>query len=342
MHEVRLVVGGYDFTGWEEMSFKRSIDSLSAQFTLKAVYSGDFPIKEMQSVQLYIDNDKILDGYIDALEETIDAETTRLRITGRDKAADLIDCSVDHSSQSFNEITFQELLDIVAVPFGVSVNYNVSGLETLKKFDIQEETGFEIIDRAARLLGVFVRSDENGDLLVESYGQSRCESSLVMGQNIKTYTHTSNYSGRYSEYTVRGQQNGDDDIYGEDAASVEGKASDLGVNRYRPLIIQAESGVSNTKAENRASWESSVRAARSHEFSVSLAGWRQNQDGDLWQINRLASLSFPDRGFLYDLLIKEVEFTLSNQSGFITNLKLARPDAYQKEVELKSEDFEII
>ena len=336
-HDVRLLIDGFEYTGWQQVNFKRSMEALSASFMLRASYTEPFPVSVDAPVELYFDDDKVLSGYISTIDDTIDAGNTRVTIMGRDKTADLIDASAVHDSQEFKNLDFASLLNTIAGPFGISVDVQVSGIEPFKKFSLQQETAFEAIERAARLRGLFLNSDENGNLIVQEFGKQRAAGALVMGDNIEAFTRSSDYTDRFSEYIVRGQQQGSDEENGETASSPEGRAFDLGVSRYRPLIIIAEGNINEGQAEERAQWEATVRAARSDDFLLQVTGWRELDDAGLWSVNKLVPLQVPQRGIDQDMLIREVNYMLSDSTGFVTQLKLSKPDAFQKSPEVPAD-----
>jgi len=101
------------------------------------------------------------------------------------------------------------------------------------------------------------------------------------------------------------------------------------VNRFRPLIIQAEGKMNRSRAQQRANWEANVRAARSQSVTLTVQDFVQG-NGDLWDINQLVSVFAP---VLYinpatELLITSTEYII-NASGSFTRISLKRADAYQ-------------
>lgn len=341
MHDIRLLIEGVEYSGWEQVSFTRSMEALSASFSLKVSYKEPFPVSEDARIELFFDDDKLLDGYISTIEDVIEGNTASIRITGRDKTSDLIDASAVHSTQEFQNIGFEDLLNVLAKPFGISVFVDHSGIEPFKKFSLQQETAFEAIERAARLRGVFVNSDAQGNLIVQKFAQRRSAASLVMGENIESYTKVSDFTERFGEYIVRGQQQGTDEFHGDSAARPEGRAKDLKIKRYRPTIVTAEGNINTAQAQERAQWEATVKAARSVDFIVRATGWREVVDGNLWAENTLVPLKVPQRHIDQDMLIREVNFVLNDRTGHVTNIKLSRPDAFQKVPEIEEENFDV-
>jgi prophage tail gpP-like protein len=84
-------------------------------------------------------------------------------------------------------------------------------------------------------------------------------------------------------------------------------------------------------ARRRADWEARTRAAKSETVTVTVQGWRQ-PSGDLWPVNAIAHVKAPRlAGVDGELLISEVENSIDDKAGRITQIKLLRPDAFTPE-----------
>lgn len=188
------------------------------------------------------------------------------------------------------------------------------------------ETVFEALQRAAKEKSLLFYPSTTGGLIFAKKGVLRSSVELRQGHNVLSASGSFNDSDRFSEYIVRGQNVG---TFGgpRDTVSSEGKATDEGVKRYRPLLIISENAVDSAAAKERASYEAELRAARAAEVSVTVQGWKRS-DGTLWDINEIVNTDIPYLGIREDLLVKEVEFSKSD-SGTITNLTLTRSDAFE-------------
>lgn len=341
MREIRLEVNGMDYTGWEEITVNKSIEAVSGKYSLKVSDLPDkFPIRPGDACKLFLNGKKIMDGYVDTAEADINSEDHSITITGRDKSADIVDCSATNPSQEFLNIGFAELLRKLAEPFGVSVTVNVPGLEKFKKFSLQQESAYEAIERACRLRGVFATATIDGDIVIDQYGVRRADVGLAIGQNVLTGSVTYDHTDRFSHYYVYGQQPGDDEVNGENSAQLVGTALDSDIKRFRPLVVVAEGAVNLAVAKQRAEWEAAVRAAKAVNTRITVQGWEQTQDGRLWDINELVPCDMPALGVTGEMLIKDVQFTINNSGGTITNLTLTKKNAYLKQPDQKDEEEE--
>lgn len=337
MSEIELRINGDAYTGWQRLSVVRSIETVSGRFEIEVTDKSPFPIPRSGAVELFLYGEKIISGYTDSIVPEITSDAHGLTITGRDKTGDLVDCSALVDSQELLKVTLREIIEDVISPFGISAIFKTDPAEVFKKFSFQEETAFEAIERACRLRGVFASSDADGNLVIQEYGAARAPAGLKIGENILSARAVLNEKDRFSTYYVYGQQPGDDNTSGESAAGPSGQANDLGVSRYRPKIIIAEGAVDAGLAQQRAEWEATVRAARAVSTEVTVQGWTAD-GGGLWRENRIARTYIPQNGIDGDMLIKEVSFSLDDKNGEKTRMILVRPDAYEKQPDLKEEE----
>ena len=130
-----------------------------------------------------------------------------------------------------------------------------------------------------------------------------------------------------------GQQAGGlDGFTAEQVAHVKAEARDEGVNRYRPLTIIGEQSQAEDEAMARIMWEANVRAARARSVRITVQGWREAPDGDLWTPGRLVYVSDDWLGIDQDWLISATSQTLG-AGGTLTDLDLVPPDAFAQRAE---------
>lgn len=110
---IRLMIGGYELSGWDEATVDNAIDIPADSFSVtlfNPVYD-QLPnsISAGQQAQLYYDNQLIMTGIVDRLSEAITRHGRGLQISGRDLVGQLINCSVP----IFNgrQISLEELIN---------------------------------------------------------------------------------------------------------------------------------------------------------------------------------------------------------------------------------------
>jgi prophage tail gpP-like protein len=341
--ELDLIVGGKRYSGWKSIRVTRSIEGLTGSFALDVSDrwgQGDpWPIAEGDACRVEIGGEAVIDGYVDKRTLGASKDQRTLSYSGRDRAADLVDCSVlvPDSSTKGNKWTYRNI-DIaafataIAAPHGIKVSVQ-SGL-TLPKDPLlvahPGETCFEAINRAAASAGVLVVSDGAGGILITRAGIERA-APLVEGFNILEASADFDATNRFHRYLISSQPPGTDDANG-DATRVQAEATDTDVARTnRVILIRPEKGYNTAGARKRADWEARIRAAKSAAVTISVLGWRQPNNGPLWPLNMISHVNAPDLiGVDGDMLISQVEHSIGD-GGQITQIKLVRPDAFSPE-----------
>lgn len=337
MPDVGLRVGGREFGGWKAARITRSMAALCGSFDLSVSdrWPGQalrWPILEEDACEVAVDGQVVITGWVDRRSISLSAEEHGITVAGRDRAGALVDCSAVLSTWEYLNANVVQLARELCRPFGIPVSVQ-AGLapRPVAKLTIDPgDSAFDALERAARLAGVLAVSDGRGGILLTRAGAARAATSLVEGQNVLAASVDLAAGGRFRRYIVTGQRQATDEAYGELAAAVRGNAQDAGVRRdHRVLMVRAEMGVTAEQARQRAEWEATVRAGRAETASVTVQGWQQ-ADGSLWPVNARVAVQLPTLGLTGEALITEATHTLG-PSGTITELALARPDAYRPE-----------
>lgn len=341
-----LQVGGKLYGGWKTMMVNASIETISGDFDLGYFYSWDgqeaLPINDGDACEVRMGDDVVLTGYVDEATEDLGSDTHDLQVTGRDKTGDLVDCSAVHKPDQWSGQKLEAIAAILCKPFGISVKAETDTGAAFPVVKVQPgETAFAVIERLCRMRAVLPVSDGKGGLLLTAAGKGgRAYSALVEGENIKHIRRVKNQQDRFSDYIVKGQQSGlaavgggnvevltaDGEVTTRAAAPASGKAKDAGITRYRPMLVVAEGEASGHSPQTRALWEATVRAGRGLRVEVTVQGWRQG-DGALWRPNLYVHVKSPKLALEDTLLIASCAYSC-NESGTITVLSLARPDAF--------------
>lgn len=331
MDKVSLFINGKIYDGWKTVELTRSLKAASGSFSLSITdrwsnQKEPWIIAPDDKAEIQIGNDLILTGYVDTVSSDADKDSYSIAVAGRDKTADLIDCSIESTSGQFKNVTIKKLAETLCAPFSVPVVCDSPGA-VFETFAIQQgETVFEALERAARKRGLLLTTDGKGSLVITSPAATRSTTRLEQGENIKAMGSVFEGKNRFSKYIVKGQDNA---IKGDPSFSfaIKATATDSNVKRYRPLIIQSEQLTSLADAKTRANWEATVRAAKASKFNIVVQGWRQG-DKTLWRPNQLVLAIAPRIGLNGELLITDVKYTLESSGGSITVLTLERKDAY--------------
>lgn len=350
----RVRIGEREYSSWEEVTVDRAIDAACGTFAVRVTSpeqvgsrgapSGgpsavseagvlyELPFGPQDQVEISAANEVMVTGRVDAIESELDSKGgTLVRIAGRDRAADMVDCSAPNKPGEWFNVALRDLARDLAAPFGLSVSVT-GAAAVLPSFSLQEgETAWNALERACRMRGLLCFSDSLGNLVIEGPGAGGVDGGgrIAQGENLVSARLTLNDAERFSIYNVRGQRPGAFDGGAEAAVLIEGNALDAGVRRYRPLVVLAEGAVSPADAQLRAQWEAIVRASRAHRLSCVVPGWRRPLSSRPWRINTLVPVVIPRMGINAELLIMQVIFRRSKRGGTTTELVLVRPDAFK-------------
>lgn len=337
---VTLFVGKKVFEGWTDLSITRELNAAASDFQLQLVDKWrvdqePWRVQPGDAVHIHVGKNSLLTGYVDKMEASVSANQRTVSIMGRSKTGDLVDCSADASG--LTGLNIQEVAEKLCAPFGVRVVMRGQPGATFDTIQIQQgETVFAVLDRLARQRKLLVYPSYDGNLVFEGEGTRKARAELRQGVNVKSGTARFDNSNRFSKYITKGQDIGWRGSLEEKTVAPTGEATDGGITRNRPLIVVAEGTVDDASSEDRATYEASVRRAKSLEVEVELQGWFQ-PDGSLWEINEIV---FTDIGFLgvrRKMLVKKVVFS-KNGSGTTTTLTLILSGAFDFKKEKKKED----
>ena len=332
---VTLQIGGVNWQGWKSVEVSRQVDAIAGSFSLGltdkwAPGQQALPLAAGMACKILAKGDPLIDGHLDKVVFGFKVGEHSITVSGRDKSADLVDCSAVHHPGHFRGQTAKQLADVLAGPYGVKVQAETDPGPALEDFKLEVgETSFQALDRVLRQRGLLPVPDGRGGVKLIKLGRDRSATALVQGRNVLEASATYDVSDRHSKYVAKGQKKGTDDDYGTSVSEIEGEGEDPGVTRYRPLLVRPESQVSRADAKSRAEWEASVRAARSVTVQVTVQGWRQD-GGALWDVGLMVACDLPYLRLQRDLLLAKVSLSQSREKGTLAKLDLKDPKAFDK------------
>ncbi|SAF46710.1 phage baseplate assembly protein [Enterobacter kobei] len=342
-HDVTLRVNGKEFAGWTRVNISAGIDRIARSFDVEItrqwprssnIAALELPVVEGDVVEVLIGGDKVLTGFVDATPLRYDASSVSASFTGRSKTEDLIDCSAPTQPGQFTNRSLAQIVSTLAQPFCVQVVSATSESATLTSFQVDySETVSEALNRLLGLEQVLAFDNADGALVLDTVGNHKAHTALVLGENVISADSPRDFSDRFSEYIVSGQRAGTDDDYGETTNSkITSTVKDAAVKRYRPLIIKQCGNATLATSKARAQYEQAHREGKTLETTYTVIGWRQG-DGQLWQPNQRVVVWDPVMGFNNaELVVAEVTWQLDN-GGFTTRMRVGPAAAYMPEPE---------
>ena len=323
MYEATLSIGGIRYGEWTELEIQRSVEALAPSFSF--TLSGGRPgrLQPGQRCKVDVDGRLLITGYIDDVEPSYDATAHTVTIRGRGKTGDLVDCSA--KAGKIRRSTLAQIAADLCLPFGILVSDLAQASKRFSEFTVDKgETVFDALHRAARMRGVLLASNEEGDLVITRTGTERAPGSMERGKNILKARGAFSWRDRFSEYTVIGQAASNDNTWGPAAGGQKGVVRDAGVDRHRPLTILAEEGEGAKAFHDRAHYERNVRFGRSARITYTVAGW--GAGGTLWKPNTLVAVRDDYTGLDGEMLIAKVTFR-KGAGGTLAELELTWPEA---------------
>jgi len=337
--EITLEVGGNRLEGWKRVSIERELGAICGRFSLGMVDSWNAAsqswfVKPYSACRVLIDRDPVLTGYVDQLEVSRSSSGLEISAAGRDKTADLVDCSAILNAYELKNVTLSQLVRKLIADFGIKYVEQASPGKPFPFVQISCGTRVaQILEDHAKYRGVLFQTDEAGQLVLALPGAKRAATAIISGQNLKQYTIRYDTQDRFSKYVVQSQTAGSAEDFGASSNQIQGQATDSGVPRYRPYGIVADQSATADDSKKRAQWEAISRAARTVRVSVEVVGWRQGPDekSPLWEVNAKVQVKIPEAGLDGEFLIAGLHFSRDLGGGSTTTIELERPDAYLPE-----------
>ncbi len=330
--EISLETGGNRFGGWTAVSVSRSMEALAGGFSFTASERSPTdplgrPIVMGDSAVVRLGEVALITGYIDKIEPQYDDVSHTIRVGGRSRTSDLVDCSATFEPGEWRERRLEQIAADLTQPFGIKVRTEVPTGLPFSTFKLEpSETVHAAIARAAGQRAVLVTDNGDADLVLTRVGASRAGIELRKGARILRARGSFSDRDRFSVYKVKGQRRSTDSDGDDPQIQVSADAKDLGVTRFRPLDVLAEEPGSTTTAADRAKWEASTRQGRALRATVTVQDWEH--PGGIWLPNQRVNIHDAWLGIRREMLITGVTWIL-DASGRRTDLSLTPPEAFE-------------
>lgn len=332
--QLTVAINGTIYSGWTKIRVTRGIERCTSDFDIEVTerWAGlgatPWQIQLFDACTVAIDSTPILTGYVEGYDPAYSKSEHRVRITGRSKTCDLVDCMPDIGGGQYNGATLDAIARAVAQPFGIGVVVEANVGAAIPDATLEKtETAFNFLDRLARLRSVLLTDDAQGDLVLAAAGAGgTATGALVEGKNIERASAKLDCRQRFQTYVVLAQTPLAYD--GQDThEQILGQAIDGYCPRYRRHAEMAEAPADTALAQQRAVWRAAYNAARGVKAVIVVTGWRQ-PDGSLWQPNQLVSVQSQMLALDRTLLVSEVSYRLDDKSGRQTELTVAPEEAF--------------
>lgn len=349
--DLTLIVNNQRISGWTSVRVTRGVERLPMDFDIELTerFPGEASavlVKPGDFCQVILGGNLVLTGYVDRYVPSIDAYSHSIRLTGRSKCCDLVDCSAESPTGQFSSGTLMSIATALAAPYGqssaggigdagaaITVSAASPGADyVIPQFNLLwGETAYEVIDRITRYAGMLAYDDPNGNLVLARAGSGQAASGFTQGQNVQRATMSFGMDQRYSDYILRFLTTSAFSDIG-DAADQLVPLHDSDVPRHRLLDIIVATGLIGAGiAETRGYWEMSRRNGRSYQLQLTTDSWRDSA-GTLWTPNTIVPIDLPilKISSMNQMMISEVTY-LRDESGTRAELVIMPPTAYNPE-----------
>jgi prophage tail gpP-like protein len=334
-----LDVAGRQLSGWTAIRVTRGIERMPSDFDIEMTdlypdYVTNVVVQPGDACVVKLGADVVITGYVDRFTPMIDKGSHTIRVSGRSKCADLVDCAAEWPGGQINASDVFELAKRLVAPYGqpnfpitvTALGARLRPIELTTQL-ILGETPFEIIERMCRWSALLAYDDPNGNLVLSQVGTVAHASGFTQAQNVQAASITYSMDQRYSEYLAFVQSTL---IYNDvgGAGDLITTMTDRYVPRHRRKIIIAESGdVNFDVTRQRAVWEANRRAGRSFQVTLTADSWR-DAAGTLWTPNMLVPIDLPALKLPPKLwVISEVTYK-RDQNGTTADLVIMPPGAF--------------
>lgn len=325
---VTIHIGGSEFSDWKSVSVKADAKSPEMSFEVVAadriraeITAAAWGFEPDTPVTITATGELVLTGYIDELSIEIDPENHEMRISGRSKGMDCVDCSVDHKSYEWKNKDLKEIAQEVDT-WGIGFHSD----EQLDKFEKVRanvgETGFNFLDRLARNQGVFLAGQPDGTVKITKHGKEWHAGGIIEGINLHRGAAQFGSRQRMGKTKVKGQRPVGT---GKKNLHIQEEEIDQGARKERVRILMPKTALDRNLAKKRAKTHADAQFGEHVRFQATMVGWR-DEGGQLWMPGKMVWCESISLRLAHALAIDSVTRRQDYQSTN-TDLVLVHPSA---------------
>lgn len=332
---IRLSIGGMAHEEWDGWSIESDLLTPSDGFELE-LYTKDairLPsvLAEGAPCSLTLGKDRVLTGQIDEFEHDISRQGISMRITGRDRAAPLVDCSAPFVSM--REATLAQILGQVVKPLGITqIEIRAAQAKTRRRIQIEPgQSAWEALLQVAEANGLWPWVEPDGRLIIGGPDySSKVVGRLIMredgiGNNVQRLSVRRSIANRYSQITVLGQHGQyDNDGLDTKRAHLRSVIQDETLARrgiFRPKVVIDSSSENQDMATTRARKLLADSRLEGFEIRAVVMGHRAD-NGEVWSPGQRVVVTSEPHGLDATYFLMARTLRLTRSEGAITELRL--------------------
>jgi prophage tail gpP-like protein len=318
-----ILFDGVRYDWWQSAEVRASVDDLCASLSMRVTLPGHgdgLGLTPNTVIKAMMGGSLAATVRLDKLQRSVGKDSHDISIDGRSIARELVDSQY---SKTLSGLTLADISKRLCDDFNVPLKV-LAKTQAVEEFAMQCEAPANALINAARAANLLFYPSADGGLVLAAPSDAAPVAALRYGEHILSYEVVDEYAQRFSEYCVKGENDGENAPFG--------KAFDKGITHFRPMHIMADRhGQGQGGCERRAEMERNRRLARAHRIELDVQGWRYlDRDGGwrLWDINTQARVEIPHEGIGGVFLIGERSFKLDGKGGHTTRLVLMRREAF--------------
>ena len=352
---IYLEVNGTPYTEFMSASITLAVDTMANDFTFVASSVNDFPpFKAGDRVKCLVDNEQVLDGYIDGVDGQETEGTHTVTYTGRDRTQDFIDSDIDviNDIRTTGELTLKGLIEIVIKHLGQDLQV-VDELNP-PPFNAAEDilspkvgqNALEFVSLYAMKRQALLSSDKDGNILITQ--SSPVETGITLksdglgnDDNIISQSWTKQDKEIFRNYINKGQLDPlalnltpSPDIAGVQVQSAG--VSDTSARAGRQRVTVEPKGYSNAQLKDRSKWSRQLSKARATKYACAVAG-HSKPDGTHWKENELILIISVAADITSYMLTNSVTFSQAEGSPTTTTFEFVERNVYTIDEQIQSQ-----
>ena len=335
-------------TGWTDVTVSRGIERCPSSFEVSYTepYPGEGEILAQPGdwVQVVLGDDLVLTGFVDRYMPSYSGNQHAVRIVGRSKCQDLVDCAAFIDGGQLLNMTVDKIAAALCAPYGIasSVAAGTDIGAPIEQVNVMVgETPYAVLELLCRFRGLLLYDMPDGSLLFASGGPTGNNSNTSIGTRVASSGFSEGVNvasaalmmamdGRFSQYDAAYQ--GLDTLRDiGDGGNIIAHVYDKTVPRFRYRAIISENVTGGKDiALQRANWEMAYRLGRSYQVRLVTDSWRDSA-GALYEPNVLVDIDLPSLKLPKKRwLISDVTYKKDLQ-GTSAELTIMPPQAFYQE-----------
>jgi len=326
-----------EITGWLNVRVTRGIERCPSDFDVEFTepYPGvsEVIVQPGDQCEVYLGADLVLSGFVDRYLPSYNARQHTIRITGRSKCQDLVDCSAKWPGGQLLNMPLLQIAQNLCSVYGIPANLAAGADQgaPIPQLNIMVgEPIYDVLERLCRFRALLLYDQPDGSLLLSGIGTQQQASGFTEGINVQSASMMYGMDGRFSDYdAVRQSLDTCQDV--GDGGNLIASVKDQTVPRFRYRAIVAESVFGGQDvAAQRAQWEMARRYGRSFQVRLTTDSWRDSA-GALWTPNTLVAIDLPGLKLKPQTwLISDVTYK-RDENGTTADLTIMPPAAFYQE-----------